>query len=259
MKNTIKITSTNKIPISIYENQIEASNYVAQRIATLIKQKQETGQKAVLGLATGNTPVLLYKELVRLHQQEDLSFHNVVTFNLDEYFPMHATNSNSYITFMHNNLFNHVNILQEHIHIPNGMITYSDIPDYCQSYEQSIASFGGLDLQILGIGLTGHIGFNEPGASNDSITRLVELNNLTREVAVSDFDTLENVPLQAITMGVHTITQAKEIMLLAWSQKKAAIIQQAVQQPISSDVPASYLQNHPKVEFVLDSAAASLL
>lgn len=259
MKNNTKESTINKIPIAVYENKTVASQYVAQRIATLIKQKQEAGQKAVLGLATGNTPILLYKELIRMHQYEGLSFKNVVTFNLDEYFPMHPTNSKSYVTFMHHNLFNHIDIPKEQIHIPDGRLAVNDIDNFCQKYEQQIASFGGLDLQVLGIGLTGHIGFNEPGATSYSTTRLVALNSLTREVAIPDFDTLENVPSQAITMGVRTITQAKEIMLLAWSKKKASIIQQAVQQDITPNVPASYLQQHPQVKFVLDTEAASLL
>lgn len=247
------------IPVTVYEDQQHASNYVAQRIATLIKNKQSKGEHAVLGLATGNTPVMVYQELVRLHKEEGLSFQNVITFNLDEYFPMQATDAMSYVTFMHTHLFNHINISPQNIHIPNGMLPMEGIDCFCQTYEERIAASGGLDLQILGIGLTGHIGFNEPGSTYDSKTRLVTLNPLTREVAIDDFNGLENVPTHAITMGVSTIAQAKEILLLAWSKKKAAIIQQALKNPISGEIPATYLQQLANVEFVLDREAASLL
>lgn len=252
-------TSIENIPVSVYEDQISASVYVAHRIAAIITQKQTLGEYAVLGLATGNTPVLVYKELVRLHREEGLSFQNVITFNLDEYFPMQPTDTNSYVRFMHTHLFNHIDIPKKNIHIPDGMVAIHKIAPFCDSYEQRIASLGGLDLQLLGIGLTGHIGFNEPGSTFDSTTRLVTLNSLTREVAVDDFNGLENVPTHAITMGVSTIAQAKEILLLAWTQKKAAIIKKALQNPISAEVPATYLQQLSNVEFVLDKEAASLL
>lgn len=252
-------TGADVIPVTVYEDQLDASIYVAQRIATLIKNKQTLGKHAVLGLATGNTPVLVYRELVRLHKEEGLSFQNVITFNLDEYFPMPATDAMSYVTFMHKHLFNHIDIAPQNIHIPNGMLPMEGIDCFCQSYEERIAALGGLDLQILGIGLTGHIGFNEPGSTFDSKTRLVTLNPLTREVAIDDFKGLENVPTHAISMGVSTIAQAKEILLLAWSKKKAAIIQQALKNPMSEEIPATYLQQLANVEFVLDREAASLL
>ena len=254
-----QVTSIENIPVSIYENQSSASIYVARRIAELITRKKTLGQHAVLGLATGNTPVLVYQELVRLHREESLSFQNVITFNLDEYFPMQPTDAKSYVTFMHTHLFNHIDIPKKNIHIPDGTLTADCVDMYCQTYEQRITSLGGLDLQLLGIGLTGHIGFNEPGSTYDSQTRLVTLNKLTREVAVNDFDGLDNVPTHAITMGVSTIAQAKEILLLAWSQKKAEIIQKALFNPISPEVPATYLQQLANVEFVLDKEAASLL
>lgn len=259
MTNIKLETGIENIAVSVYKNQISASIYVAQRIAAIITHKQSLGQFAVLGLATGNTPVLVYKELVRLHREEGLSFQNVFTFNLDEYFPMQPTDANSYVTFMHTHLFNHIDIPSKNIHIPDGTLAVHNIAPFCDTYEKRIASLGGLDLQLLGIGLTGHIGFNEPGSTFDSTTRLVTLNPLTREVAVDDFNGLENVPTHAITMGVSTIAQAKEILLLAWTQKKASIIQKALQNPISEEVPATYLQQLSNVEFVLDKEAASLL
>ena len=259
MTNFKKEADIENILVSVYEDQLGASIYVAQRIAAIISKKQALGQHAILGLATGNTPILVYKELVRLHREEGLSFQNVITFNLDEYFPMQPTDANSYVTFMHTHLFNHIDIPKKNIHIPDGTVAIHKIAPFCDSYEQRIASLGGLDLQLLGIGLTGHIGFNEPGSTLDSTTRLVTLNSLTREVAVDDFNGLENVPTHAITMGVSTIAQAKEIMLLAWTQKKASIIQQALQNPISEEIPATYLQQLSNVEFVLDREAASFL
>lgn len=251
--------STDTVSVSVHGCQCTASHYVAQRIAQLIQEKDRLGLPTVLGLATGNTPIELYKELVRLHRDEGLSFRNVITFNLDEYYPMASDDPNSYVRFMHQHLFDHIDIQPHHIHIPNGELTAEEILPFCKAYEDRIAALGGIDFQILGIGLTGHIGFNEPGSMDESVTRLVDLNPLTREVAIQDFDGLEQVPTHAITMGVRTITQAKQIVLMAWSDKKAPIIQKAIQDPISSLIPATYLQNKIGVEFVLDKGSASLL
>lgn len=257
--NLLEETRFEKVPVRVYETPEVASVDVAHRIAKIITDKQEKGEQAVLGLATGATPVKVYKELVRLHKEEGLSFSNVVTFNLDEYYPMKPTADQSYVTFMKKHLFDHVDVLEENINIPDGTLAAADVHEYCERYEQKITSYGGLDIQILGIGRTGHIGFNEPGSAPNSGTRLVTLDDLTRRDASRDFGGKENVPTKAITMGVGTIFKAKEIVLLAWNEKKAEVVKKAVEGEISADIPATYLQLSDKVEFVLDKDAASLL
>jgi glucosamine-6-phosphate deaminase len=249
----------NKNPVKIYADYKDASLYVAQRIAGLIKANESKGEKTILGLATGSSPKQVYQELVRFHKNEGLSFKNVITFNLDEYYPMQPIEEYSYVSFMNKNLFDYIDILPQNIYIPDGSIALENIAVYCRQYEQKIATCGGLDFQLLGIGRTGHIGFNEPGSLLQSITRLVTLNDLTREDASADFGGKEKVPVQAITMGIKTITRAKEIILLAWSVKKADIVKQALEGSITADVPATYLQHLPNVEYVLDAEAASLL
>lgn len=245
--------------IKVYANADEASAYVADKIAQIIKAKQEKGKLAVLGLATGSTPKGVYRELVRLHQSEGLSFQNVVTFNLDEYYPMHPVEEQSYVTFMKQNLFNHIDIPAHQIHIPDGTLELSAIQAYCDLYEKKIVDFGGLDVQLLGIGRSGHIGFNEPGSLQDSLTRLVQLDAITREDAIDDFGGADKVPTQAITMGIQTIVQAKQIFLLALSERKAEIIQKALKGEISTAVPATFLQQLEHVEYILDQKAAALL
>lgn len=257
--NLLEETRFEKLPVTVYPNQNIASKKVAQRIANLIKNKAEKGQQAVLGLATGVTPIGVYDELVRLHREENLSFKNVVTFNLDEYYPMAPTASQSYVTFMNEHLFDHVDIDKNNVHIPNGQLNKDEVHKFCLDYERKISDIGGLDLQILGIGRTGHIGFNEPGSAPNSGTRLVTLDDLTRSDASRDFGGKENVPTKAITMGIGTIFKAREIILMAWNRKKALIIKKAVEGEISSDVPATYLQLSENVEFVLDQDAASEL
>lgn len=257
--NLLEETRFEKVPVTVYENQHIASRMVARRIADLIKRKQEQGEQAVLGLATGATPVEMYEELVRLHKEEGLSFKNVITFNLDEYYPMQPTAQQSYVTFMHENLFAHIDIPAENIHIPDGTLPKEEIANYCIAYENKIGELGGLDLQILGIGRTGHIGFNEPGSAPNSGTRLVTLDDLTRRDASRDFGGKENVPTKAITMGIGTIFKAREIILMAWNTKKASIIKKAVEGEISGEVPATYLQLSDNTEFVLDEDAASEL
>lgn len=257
--NLLEETRFERVPVTVSENQNVASVDVAQRIATIIKQKQEKGETAVLGLATGATPVKVYKELVRLHKEEGLSFQNVVTFNLDEYYPMKPDADQSYVTFMKKNLFDHIDIPVENINIPDGTLQENEIHAFCEAYEQKISSLGGLDIQLLGIGRTGHIGFNEPGSAPNSGTRLVILDDLTRRDASRDFGGKENVPTKAITMGVGTIFKAKEIVLLAWNEKKAEIIKKAVEGEISAEIPATFLQLSPNVEFILDEGAASQL
>ena len=255
--NLLEETRFEKVPVSIYADRDEAVKTLAASIATLIKQKYQNKEYAVLGLATGVTPIGLYRELVRLHKEEGLSFKNVVTFNLDEYYPMKPDAAQSYVTFMNEHLFNHIDIDKANIHIPDGTLGEHEIDEFCLAYEKKINDVGGLDIQILGIGRTGHIGFNEPGSAPNSGTRLVTLNDLTRRDASRDFGGKENVPTKAITMGIGTIFKARHIYLMAWDQKKAAIVKKAVEGEISADVPATYLQLCNNVEYLLDTGAAS--
>ncbi len=257
--NLLEETRFEKLPVTIFKNPKEASLHVAHRIANLIKEKQKINENAVLGLATGATPIAVYAELVRLHKEEGLSFRNVITFNLDEYYPMQPNAAQSYVTFMNDHLFNHIDIDKKNIHVPDGTLALDDIQAYCLAYENKIESYGGLDIQILGIGRTGHIGFNEPGSAPNSGTRLVTLDDLTRRDAARDFGGKSNVPTKAITMGIGTIFKAREIVLMAWNKKKAPIIKKAVEGEISSDVPATYLQLSDNVEFILDEDAACQL
>ncbi|WP_373417354.1 glucosamine-6-phosphate deaminase [Mucilaginibacter phenanthrenivorans] len=257
--NLLEETRYEKLPVTVYADQKTASVAVAQRIAKLIKDKTAKGEKTVLGLATGVTPIGVYAELVRQHKQEGLSFKSVITFNLDEYYPMQPDAAQSYVTFMNENLFSHVDIDKANVHIPDGTLDQDAVAAFCLDYEKKITALGGLDLQILGIGRTGHIGFNEPGSAPNSGTRLVTLDDLTRNDASRDFGGKQNVPTKAITMGVGTIFKAKEIILMAWSGKKAPIIKKAVEGEISGEVPATYLQLSDHVEFVLDEPAASSL
>ncbi|MDQ4140317.1 MAG: glucosamine-6-phosphate deaminase, partial [Bacteroidota bacterium] len=257
--NLLEETRFEKLPVTVYPDQHIASRQVARRICDLIRRKQENGEVTVLGLATGATPIEVYAELVRLHREEGLSFRNVITFNLDEYYPMRPTAPQSYVTFMNENLFDHIDIPRENINIPDGTLALEEIPAFCLAYERKIEDLGGLDLQILGIGRTGHIGFNEPGSAPNSGTRLVTLDDLTRRDASRDFGGKENVPTKAITMGIGTIFKAREIILMAWNAKKAPIIKKAVEGEMSSEVPATYLQLSDNVEFVLDQDAASEL
>ncbi|MCC5919615.1 MAG: glucosamine-6-phosphate deaminase [Cyclobacteriaceae bacterium] len=248
-----------KINTLIYEDSESGSYYVAKEIAQLIKDKTAKGEYAVLGLATGSSPTKIYEYLVQFHKNEGLSFQNVVTFNLDEYYPMKRDSLQSYVRFMHEHLFDHVDIRQDHIHIPNGELKQEDIKDYTAAYEQKIISFGGIDIQLLGIGRTGHIGFNEPGSTKKSATRLIRLDKRTRLDAAGDFFGEENVPDRAITMGVGTILNARRIFLMGWGEGKAKIIRETVEGKKTESVPATFLQDHPKCEFIIDKAAASEL
>lgn len=257
--NLLEETRFEKLPVTVYPNPEVASIAVAHRIASLIKSKQSKGEPAVLGLATGATPIRVYAELIRLHKEEGLSFNNVITFNLDEYYPMQPDAEQSYVHFMNKTFFDHIDINKDNINIPDGTIAEKDIHAYCLEYERKISALGGLDFQLLGIGRTGHIGFNEPGSAPNSGTRLVTLDDLTRRDASRGFGGKENVPTKAITMGVGTIFKAKQIILMAWNVTKAEIVKKAVEGPITSDVPATYLQLSDNVEFILDEEAASSL
>ena len=248
---------TERLPVQLFADSKTAAISVARRISDLIRRRAAEGKTAVLGLATGHTPINVYRELIRMHKEEGLSFANVVTFNLDEYWPMKPTALQSYHLWMDENFFNDVDIPRRNIHIPDGMT--QEIEEFCRQYERDIQEAGGIDLQILGIGRTGHIGFNEPGSAGDSRTRLVHLDRVTRLDAASDFFGEENVPAQAITMGVGTIMAARTICLLAFGEHKAPILRRAIEEPIHTTVAASCLQDHPDATFYLDSSAAAML
>jgi len=252
-------TRFEKIHNVIFDSSKEASVLVAHEIANLIQRKEELGEPCILGLATGSSPIKVYEELVRLHKEEGLSFENVVTFNLDEYYPMDKSNIQSYHHFMHEHLFNHVNILPENINIPDGNVSSEELQQYCIDYEMKIKSYGGLDFQLLGIGRTGHIGFNEPGSHINSGTRSITLDHLTRVDAAPSFLGIDNVPRKAITMGIGTVRAAKRIVLLGWGISKADILKSTIEGEVSSQVPATYLQEHNNTTFVLDSEASSEL
>ncbi len=252
-------TRFEKINNVIFNSSKEASILVAQEIAGLIKAKGAKNEFCVLGLATGSSPIKVYEELVRMHKEEGLSFANVVTFNLDEYYPMDMYNIQSYHYFMHEHLFNHIDILPENINIPDGQVSGEDLYQYCIDYEMKIKAAGGLDFQLLGIGRTGHIGFNEPGSHLNSGTRSITLDHITRVDAAPTFLGIDNVPRKAITMGIGTVRRAKRIVLLAWGISKAEILKKTIEGDITSHVPATYLQEHNNTTFILDEGASSEL
>ena len=252
-------TRYEKIHNVIFDNSEVGSIAVANEIASLIKEKQKNNSNFILGLATGSSPIKVYDELIRLHKNENLSFKNAICFNLDEYFPMTDDNVQSYHYFMHEYLFNHIDILPENVNIPKGNLATTDVISFCNEYEEKIKQLGGIDFQLLGIGRTGHIGFNEPGSHLNSTTRMVTLDHLTRSDASESFLGMENVPKKAITMGISTVFDAKRIVLLAWGENKAEIVKRTIEGVISSKKPATYLQNQLATTFVLDNEAASLL
>ncbi len=251
-----RVTKT-RVPTLRFALSDDTGCYVAQLIARLVRQRNQAGQPTVLGLATGSTPIGVYRELIRLHQHEGLDFAGVSTFNLDEYWPMAEDSIHSYRRWMRENFFDHVNIPQGNIHIPRGGLARDEVDDFCAEYEQAIIEAGGIDIQLLGVGRTGHIGFNEPGSSRDSRTRLITLDPVTRKDAASGFYGEENVPLRAITMGVGTILTARQVICVALGEHKAAVVRQAVEEPPTDRIVASFLQTHPDAQFVLDAAAAA--
>lgn len=260
MKKQIDLTdSLEKIPVKIFPSPLQGSKYVANIIAGLIREKESKGEKAVIGLATGSTPKSLYAELVRMHKEEGLSFKNVITFNLDQYYPMEADAIHSYHYFMRKNLFEKTDIDPKNYFLPNGMIPKDQIKKHAADYEKMIEDAGGIDLQILGIGQNGHIGFNEPGSPVYSKTRLITLDNSTRMANAHEFTNLSEVPRMAITMGLSTIMESKQIILMAWGKEKAPVIKKAVEDKPTEEIPASLLQHHDHVTFVLDEFAASEL
>jgi len=252
-------TRFEKIHNIIFKNSNEASILVAHEIADLIREKESQNKPCVLGLATGSSPIKVYEELIRIHKEEGLSFANVITFNLDEYYPMDKNNIQSYFYFMHEHLFNHIDILPENINIPNGKVSSEDLYQSCIDYEMKIKAVGGLDFQLLGIGRTGHVGFNEPGSHLNSGTRSITLDHITRLDAAPAFLGIDNVPRKAITMGIGTVLSAKRIVLLGWGANKAEILKDTVEGEITSEVPATYLQHHNNTSFIIDESASSEL
>jgi glucosamine-6-phosphate deaminase len=251
--------SPERIPLTVYSSHEALTRAVAHRIAEVIRSRRAAGARPVLGLATGSTPIGVYRELIRLHREEGLSFRGVITFNLDEYYPMDPGSLHSYQRFMRENLLDHIDLDPRDIHMPPGNIPRDQIAAAAAGYEAAIRAAGGIDFQILGIGKTGHIGFNEPGSGIGSRTRLVTLDTLTRRDAAADFFGEANVPREAITMGVATILEARSIAILATGEHKASIVRRAVEGEVDTGVAATFLQRHGKVHFHLDPAAAAEL
>src|SRR3954467_7748995 len=243
----------------VVDDHEDIARLVAMRIATLIRERNATGEQTVLGLATGSTPIGVYRELIRMHREEDLSFAQVITFNLDEYYPMPKESIHSYHRFMWENLFSHIDVQAENVHIPPGDVPRTEVEEAAMRYENAIKRAGGIDFQILGIGKTGHIGFNEPGSGMDSRTRLVTLDAVTRADAASDFFGEEYVPREAMTMGIATIMDAREIAILATGEHKANVVKRAVEGEIDVEVAATFLQRHANTTFYLDHPAAAEL
>lgn len=230
---------------------------VSNESARLVANRMHKKPNMVLGLATGSTPLGLYGELIRMHREDGLDFSKLTTFNLDEYVGLRPDHPQSYRYFMRKNLFDHINLDPRFVHVPDGMAM--DIEDHCLWYEQRIVAAGGLDLQVLGIGANGHIAFNEPGSSLGSRTRVKTLTGTTREANARFFDSEDEVPRYALTMGVGTIMEARELLLLASGEGKADAIAASVEGPITAMVPASIVQMHPRAFLVVDRAAASKL
>jgi glucosamine-6-phosphate deaminase len=248
-----------RIPTVVVPDHDDLALLLADRVVDVIARTTAASGRCVLGLATGSTPLGIYRELIRRHQAGEVDFARVVTFNLDEYYPMAPDSPHSYRRYMSENLFAHVNIRPEHVHMPDGNVPRERLAEHCAAYEHAIAEAGGIDLQLLGIGKSGHIGFNEPGSSQDSRSGLVTLDTVTRKDAAADFFGEDNVPREAITMGVATILGAREIALIATGEHKADIVARAVEGEVSPDVAATFLQRHGNVTTYLDLAAAAEL
>lgn len=251
--------SRERIPVVVMESHEDMAWAVAGRIATIIRERNAQGKNAVLGLATGSTPIGVYRELIRLHKEEGLDFSRVVAFNLDEYYPMDPESQHSYVRYMWENFFNEVNILPENVHIPDGTVGRDELDRYCEAFEEEIRAAGGIDFQLLGIGRSGHMGFNEPGTPRESRTHLVFLDTITRADAASDFFGVESVPPEAITMGVASILDAREVVLMATGEHKAPVIKRAVEGEVHPDVAATYLQEHETATIYLDPPASAEL
>jgi glucosamine-6-phosphate deaminase len=254
-----QISPLERINTIIVADHDELGRLVACRVADLIRARGRAGRRTVLGLATGSTPIGVYRELIRMHREEGLSFAQVVTFNLDEYYPMDPGSVHSYYRFMWENLFSQLDIASENVHIPRGDVRREQVGEECRRYEEAIRAAGGIDLQLLGIGRTGHIGFNEPGSGIESRTRLITLDLVTRKDAAADFFGEDNVPREAVTMGVGTILEAREIVIIATGEHKAHIVRRAVEGDVDHEVAATFLQRHAATTFYLDTAAGARL
>ena len=252
-------TRFERIHTVIFDSKENAEVLIAKEIIKCIKKNNKKNKKTVLGLATGSSPKGVYNKLIEIHKKEKVSFKKVVTFNLDEYYSISKDHKQSYHQFMDENLFNHIDIDRDNIHIPDGDLDKKMIDNFCKEYEKKIKSYGGIDIQILGIGANGHIGFNEPGSNLNSITRLVKLDYQTRHDARLNFNGIKNVPSSAITMGIKTILASKRIILMAWGKSKSNAIKKAVEVRQNVKVPASLIQSHHNATIVLDKDSSSLL
>jgi glucosamine-6-phosphate deaminase len=256
---SIRQVAATNLKTYVFANGQELARHVALILAGVIRERNSLGQHAVLGLPTGSTPVGVYRELVRMYEAGEIDFSRVITFNLDEYYGLAPDSLQSYHRWMQEHLFQHINIPAENIHIPDGTVPLDRLEAYCREYEAKIQRAGGIDVMLLGIGGNGHIGFNEPFSQRHSRTRLCTLDPVTRRAAASIFFGEENVPAQAVTMGLATILEARKVLLLALGEHKAPIIQQTCEGPITSRVPASFLQEHADAAVLLDDAAAKML
>ena len=253
------LTRLEKIPADIYESAEEGANHIACEIAQLIRDKQKAGRFCVLALPGGNSPRNVYSALIRMHKEEGLSFRNVIIFNLYEYYPLTADAINSNLNALKEMFLDHVDIDKQNIFSPDGTIPKDTIFEYCRLYEQRIESFGGLDAVLLGIGRVGNIGFNEPGSRLNSTTRLILLDNDSRNEASKMFGSIESTPISSITMGVSTILAAKKIFLMAWGDDKAKMVKECVEGAVTDTIPASYLQTHNNAHVIIDLSAAGNL
>lgn len=251
--------SYGNIHFRLFKNKTLGSDYISKLIYSKIESNNLLSKSTILGLATGASPIKVYEKLISYHNRKNLSFSNVITFNLDEYYPIEPENQNSYHHYMFENLFKHIDIDLANTFIPNGAIEFDDISDHCEAFENRIKEFGGIDLQLLGVGSNGHIGFNEPGSEINSKTRLVQLDHRTRLDAADKFGGLADTPEHAITMGIRTILKAKKIVCMAWGTSKAKAISQLFNEDITEKWPITFLKEHPQVELVLDQKAASLI
>ena len=246
-----------RLRTEIQDDHDDLARRIADRIVTVIRERVAATGRCVVGLATGSTPLGIYRELIRRHAAGDVDFAKVHTFNLDEYYPMSPDNVHSYRRYMREHLFDHVNLPPPQAHVPDGTAPRERLTELCAAYEEAIRAVGGMDYLILGIGRSGHVGFNEPGSPPDGRTRLVTLDTVTRRDAAADFFGEDNVPRAAITMGLATILEAREIALIATGEHKAAVVRRAVEGEVTPAIAATYLQRHPRVTVYLDGAAAA--
>ncbi|TAJ11385.1 glucosamine-6-phosphate deaminase [Marinilabiliaceae bacterium JC017] len=253
------ITKEENITTKIFGSSTEGSKVVADEIASLIKSKEQEGKQCVLGLAVGSAPSEVYDELIRLHKEEGLSFKNVVVFGVMEYYPIAHDALQSFNRNIREKFFKHLDLPEENFHYLDSTVPQEKIYDFCREFEEKIKKFGGIDIQILGIGRTGHIGLNEPGSAVNSLTRLISLDDITRTEAGSDFFGKDFVPRKAISMGIKTILKAERIRLLAWGEGKANVLKKTIEGDVTEEVPASFLQKHENTEVILDEAAAAEL